>query len=203
MNLTIQELRRLALPTLALVVALAAGGALLWFTQRVQREAGAELAAAKAERTQSRGRLARISEEEREVKEKLELYRRLQDQHVIGPEQRLEWADAIGRIRTGRELLDLKYRVERQRLLASVPGKPANVDVFASTMKVDIALLHEGDLLVFLGDLRSSGNALYSIQRCAISRTGQTAATAATMVPRLRAECSIDLITILDRAAKA
>ena len=202
MNLTIQELRRLALPLLVLIAALAAGGALVWFTQRVQREAGAELTAAKAERAQSRGRLARISEEEREVKEKLELYRRLKDQHVIGPEQRLEWADAMGRIRTGRELLDLKYRVERQRLLASVPGKPASIDVFASTMKVDIALLHEGDLFSFLGDLRGSGNALYSVQRCAIARTGQATA-AATMVPRLRAECSIDLITILDRAAKA
>ena len=30
-------------------------------------------------------------------------------------------------------------------------------------MKVSIALLHEGDLLTFLRDLRDSGNAYYSV----------------------------------------
>jgi hypothetical protein len=69
-------------------------------------------------------------------------------------------------------------------------------------MRVDIALLHEGDLLGFLRDLRESGNAFYSVKRCAITRTG-IAATGTSIVPRLRAECDIDLITIIDRASKA
>jgi len=202
MNFTAEELKRLAVPAAVLLLALAAGAALAWYAQFALRNAGTELAAARVERAQAQGRLARIAEEEREVREKLELYRRLKEQHVIGPEQRLEWADAIGRIRTARELIDLRYRVERQRLLVSVPGKPANVDVFASAMKVEIALLHEGDLFGFLADLRGSGNALYSVQRCAIARTGQAAA-ATTLAPRLRADCQIDLITILDRGAKA
>ena len=77
----------------------------------------------------------------------------------------------------------------------------SNVDFFASTMRVDLALLHEEDLLRFLADLRNSGNAFYSVKKCALSRTGQ-AATGTTITPRLRAECDIDLVTILDRAAK-
>jgi len=76
------------------------------------------------------------------------------------------------------------------------------VEFFASAMKVEIALLHEGDLLGFLRELRDSGNAYYSVKRCAINRTG-SAPTGASIVPRLRAECEIDLITIIDRAAKA
>jgi len=56
--------------------------------------------------------------------------------------------------------------------------------------------------LGFLRDLRESGNAFYSVRRCAITRTG-IAATGTSIVPRLRAECDIDLITIIDRAAKA
>lgn len=106
------------------------------------------------------------------------------------------------RIRTSLELLDMRYTVERQKTLITVPGKPANVDFFASTMKVEIALLHEGDLLNFLRDLRDSGNAFYAVKRCQITRTG-IAATGASIVPRLRANCEIDLITIMDRAAKA
>ena len=161
----------------------------------------ASLAAARAERREAAERLARIAEEEREVSQKLDVYRRLRALNIIGEERRLEWADAITRIRADRELLDVRYRVERQQLLYSALGKPANVDFFASTMKVDLALLHEEDLLRFLSDLRDSGNAFYSVRRCGIQRTGQVA-TGTGLTPRLRAECEIDLITIIDRAAK-
>jgi hypothetical protein len=91
--------------------------------------------------------------------------------------------------------------VDRQRLLSSVQGKPGKVDFYASTMKVELALLHEEDLLRFLADLRESGNAFYAVRKCAMSRTGQ-ALTGATMTPRLRAECDVDLVTIMDRGAK-
>jgi hypothetical protein len=68
-------------------------------------------------------------------------------------------------------------------------------------MRVDLQLLHEEDLLRFLADLRDSGNAYYSVKKCTITRTGQ-AVGGATMTPRLSAQCDIDLITIIDRAAK-
>ena len=201
MTFTRDELKNLLLPALITLALLAAGGALIWSADNVLASARIELAAAQSERRQNAERLARISEEEREVSEKLDVYRRLGQLNILGEERRLEWADAITRIRGERELLDLRYRVERQRLLTSAPGKPANVDFFASTMKVELALLHEEDLLRFLADLRNSGNAFYSVQRCVLSRTGQ-AATGVGITPRLRAECEIDLVTIIDRAAK-
>jgi hypothetical protein len=201
MTPTRAEIRRLAAP-LALALALvAAGVALVWSAGAALATAQRELAAAQAERRQASERLARIAEEEREVKEKIDLYRRLKQFNILGEEQRLEWADAINRIRRERELLDLRYQVERQRLLLSAPGKPANVDFYASTMKVDLALLHEEDLMRFLADLRQSGNAFYSVKKCALTRTGQ-ALGGATISPRLRGECEIDLITVLDRGAK-
>ena len=201
MRFTRDELKRLAVPVLVMFVLLGAG----WFTVQWSGAALADaqraLAVAQAVRRDSTERLARIAEEEREVKQKLDVYQRLRQLNILGEERRLEWADAITRIRTQRELLDLRYRVERQQLLYSAAGKPANVDFFGSTMKVDLALLHEEDLLRFLSDLRDSGNAYYAVRRCAIQRTGQ-AATGTTITPRLRADCDIDLITIVDRAAK-
>jgi hypothetical protein len=201
MNLSAEELRKLAAPLAMLVALLAAGAGLIYWIEQEQRTTLQQLAGAREERNQARDRLTRIAEEEKEVSDKLEVYRRLKNLHILGEEQRLEWADAMTRIRNSRELLDLRYSVGRQQTIASIPGKPANVDFYSSTMKVDIALLHEGDLLGFLRDLRESGNAFYSIKRCAISRTG-IAATGTSIVPRLRAECDIDLITIIDRAAK-
>jgi len=201
MNFTAQELKKLALPLVLLVALLGAGAGLILWTQAEQAVAARQLAAARTERSQAQERLTRIAEEEKEVNDKLEVYRRLKSLHILGEEQRLEWADAMTRIRTTRELLDLRYLVDRQRSLSVFPGKPAGVEFFASTMRVEIALLHEGDLLGFLRELRDSGNAYYSIKRCALTRTG-TAPTGASIVPRLRADCEIDLITIIDRAAK-
>ncbi|HTP62301.1 MAG TPA: hypothetical protein VMJ14_09485 [Burkholderiales bacterium] len=202
MNFSAEEFKKLAGPLAILVALWAAGGSLIYWMQQQQRSAAQQLAGASTERGQAVERLTRIAEEEKEVKDKLEVYRRLKSLHILGEEQRLEWADSMTRIRNSRELLDLHYTVGRQRLLVSAPGKPANVDFYASTMKVDIALLHEGDLLGFLHDLRESGNAFYAVKRCLITRTG-IAATGTSIVPRLRADCDIDLITIMDRAAKA
>jgi hypothetical protein len=200
-NLTREELKRLAAPLLAAALLLAAGAALIWGARQSVAGAQRELAVAQAERKQNAERLARIAEEEREVREKLDVYKQLKGLHILGEEQRLEWADAMTRIRTQRELLDLSYRVDRQRLLKSVPGKPDNVDFLASTMRVQLALLHEEDLLRFLADLRASGNAFYAVKACALARTGQ-AATGAAIAPRLRANCEIDLVTVVDRGAK-
>ena len=201
MNFTTQELKKLALPLVACLVLLAVGASAIVWARQVQREAGGEFAAARDAHAQARERLARIAEEEREVKEKLQVYLRLRELGILGEERRLEWADAMTRIRTQRELPDLSYRVERQRLLSTVGSKPASVDFYASTMKVQVAALHEGDLLDFLTDLRDTGNAYYAVRRCTIARTGPAPAVAG-LAPRLRAECEIDLITIVDRAAK-
>lgn len=179
----------------------ACGAGLIWFAERSFKAAHAELAAARDERSQSRDRLSRIAEEEREVREKLEVYRRLADSRVLGDERRLEWADAVARIRKQRELADVRYLVEPQKLLVSLPGKPAGVDVFASTMKLSMSLLHEGDLLTFLDDLRASGNAYYMVQRCGMTRVGATGALT-SLTPRVSAECTIDLVTIQDRGAR-
>ena len=201
MTFTPDELRRLLLPALAALAMVVAGIAAIWAANTEQRSARTALAVAQEERQKNTERLARIAEEEREVKEKLDIYQRLKALHVLGEERRLEWADAIARIRAQRELLDLRYRVERQRLLNTVQGKPGNVEFYASTMNVDMALLHEEDQTRFLGDLRASGNAYYSVKRCQLERRGQPAGST-LIAPRLHADCQIDLITIVDRAAK-
>jgi hypothetical protein len=201
MRLTREELQRLALPLLIALALVAVGAGIVYSGGEGLRVAQAHFAVAQNERRQSTERLARIAEEEREVNQKIDVYKQLKSLNILGEERRLEWADTINRIRVQRELLDVRYRVERQKLVTSVAGKPASVDIFASTMRVELQLLHEEDLLRFLADLRASGNAYYSVKKCAITRTGQ-AIGGATMTPRLSAQCEIELITIVDRGAK-
>jgi hypothetical protein len=199
MRFTPEELRSLALPGLIALVLVLAGLGIVWGADAALLAANRRSAAADAARAQALERLARISEEEREVKEKLDVYKQLQGLHILGEERRLEWADAITRIRTQRELLDISYRIEPQKLIHTAPGKPANVEFLSSTMRVQLALLHEEDLLRFLADLRASGNAYYAVRSCAVTRVQPGSGA---IQPRLRAECQIDLVTINDRAAK-
>ena len=200
MKLSRLELQGLLAPVAAALAMLAVGALLIWSAGEAVRQANRALAAAHAQRQENNDRLMRIAEEERAVKEKIDVYQRLRALSILGEERRLEWADAISRIRTERALLDLRYRIDRQRLLSTSAGKPGNVEFYASTMRVELALLHEEDLLRFLGDLRASGNAYYSIRNCSLARTGQAASAA--IAPRLRGECQIDLVTIIDQAAK-
>jgi len=201
MNLTAREVKLLVAPLIAFAVLLVAGVWLVtWSSDKRSAESGV-LAAARLDRVKVKERLMRIAEEEREVREKLKVYQQLRDLGILGDEQRLEWADAMKRIRGELKLPDLRYRVERQRPLASLPGKPGTVDFYASTMRVDLSLLHEGDLFAFLWALRASGHAYYAVRRCVITRTGQPVSVP-TIAARLRAECEIDLITVVDRGAK-
>jgi len=202
MNPTSHELKRLLLPILAFALLVGAGVALIWWSKQLLVGAKRQLSVVSAERAQNTERLLRIADEEREVKEKIAVYRRLKELGILGRERRLEWADAIKRIRAQRGLIDLRYRVEPQKPLASVPAKPGSIDFYASTMKVNLALLHEEDLFGFLSDLRSSGNAYYSVKRCTLGRTG-VPPTAANLAARVNADCEIDLITIVDQGAKS
>ena len=99
MNFSAEELRKLAAPLAMLVALLAAGAGLIYWIEQEQRATHQQLAGAREQRNQARDRLTRIADEEKEVSDKLEVYRRLKSLHILGEEQRLEWADAMTRIR--------------------------------------------------------------------------------------------------------
>jgi hypothetical protein len=196
------EFKRLLLPILAFALLVGGGVALIWWSKQVLVGAQRQLGVASAARAQNTQRLLRIADEEREVKEKIAVYRRLKELGILGRERRLEWADAIKRIRTERGLIDLRYRVEPQKLLASAPAKPGTVDFYSSSMHVHLALLHEEDLFGFLTALRASGNAYYAVRDCRLSPTG-VSPTAPNLAARVNADCDIDLITAIDQGAKS
>lgn len=202
MNATSPELKRLVLPILAFAVLVGSGVALIWWSKQVLVGAQRQLAAVSAERARNTERLLRIADEEREVKEKIAVYRQLKKLGILGRERRLEWADAIKRIRAERGLIDLRYRVAPQKSVVSIPANPGTVDFYASSMKVRLALLHEEDLFGFLNDLRASGNAYYAVRDCTLTRTG-VPPTAPNLAARVNADCDIDLITVVDQGAKS
>ncbi|HSD41988.1 MAG TPA: hypothetical protein VLD36_08975 [Burkholderiales bacterium] len=194
--------QRLVVPGIVAVALAAAGATAVFLVQQVVQKTDAEQKAAAAERQNAQNRLARATEEEREIRERLVDYRKLRDRGLIGDEQRLEWVERIVEIKSRRKLFDLKYSIEPQRA-AEYPGiaGAGDVEFMVSSMKVDIALLHEEDLFRFLEDLRSALNSHVLVRSCTMLRIDRGGSERA-VGPRLRADCAIDLVTIRDSKAK-
>jgi hypothetical protein len=191
--------QRLAMPVILAAALVAAGVAAVVLTQQLVRKAAAEQQAATAERQSAQSKLERATDEEREIRDRLVDYRKLLDRGVIGDEQRLDWIERIGEIKTARKLFDVKYSIDTQRPV-DYPGVAGGGDVefMASPMKLDMQLLHEDDLFRFLDDLRRKLSAHVVVRSCALQRSDR-AAPDRGLAPRLQATCDIDLVTIRDR----
>ena len=160
---------------------------------RATRAAGRKrkrLAAAQAERRQNAERLARIAEEEREVKEKLDVYQQLK----AAQHPRRGAPPGMGRrhhahprpARAARPALPRRAPAAAElRCRASRPTSTST----PAPCACELALLHEEDLLRFLADLRASGNAYYAVQ--AMRRSTRTG-TAADRQPTSRRACAAE-----------
>jgi hypothetical protein len=198
MNFSRDDLKQLRVP-LALAVLLSALGAACLATS------GYYLDAAKSARDASRlarvgaqERMAKVAEEEREIRENLLHYERMQRDGMVGEQNRLDWIESIARIKNQRKLFEIRYSIEAQSTL-DYPGVVATgaADFVVSRVRLNMLLLHEGDLLNFLSDLQAAGKAHVSVRRCSVMRIERGAALSATALqPRLRAECQVDLVSV-------
>jgi hypothetical protein len=201
MIVTRESLRPLVFPGLVALVLVASGIALLTVTDGVVKRSTGELERARGDRLAIQTRLSQATDEERQIRERLVDYQRLRDAGVIGEERRLDWIETIKEIRAERRLYEVKYSIEARRPV-DYPGFRAggNVEFMVSRMRLDVTLLHEEDLLNLLQDMKQRLQPYVVPRSCRIDRIGSTTSTPVTG-PRLRAECSVDLITIRDRAA--
>jgi hypothetical protein len=182
------------LPALFVCLLLAGAGAslLAWSVFEVA-DARRALRTARAEHAKAEQRHALEQRQRAEWGELERAHRKLVARGIVGAERRLEWSEALAYSRNARQLADLHYQIEPRRGLYR-PGGDERVTAYASLLKFQASLLHEGDLLGLLEDLRDSVRALQVPRRCAIQRIPQ--ATPHPLAPRLKAECEIDLFTV-------
>jgi hypothetical protein len=195
--------QRLVAPAIVAVAFLAVGAIAVFGAQQFLQKARAEQQKAAADRQTAQNRLARATDEEREIREKLVDYQKLRERGLIGDEQRQDWIEQLARIKGARKLFDVKYTIDPQRP-ADYPGiaGAGEVEFLVSPMKLDMTLLHEEDLFRFLEDLRGALGSHVVVRSCAMQRLDLQDSKRA-VAPRLRADCSLDLVTIRDRKAKS
>lgn len=196
MKIARDDLKRLRLPIIAAVLFILLGIASLGGAEHTLAQARRARDAAKENRAESQKRIERASEEEREIRSDLARYQKMVARGMVAGENRLDMIDAIAKIKSERRLFEIRYSIEAQKRL-DYPGlsQAGRLDFANSPMKLEMLLLHEGDLMNFLTDLTGLAGSYVSVQRCQTVRIDR-AATASAGQPRLRSECQIDLIVL-------
>lgn len=203
---TRDDLRRLA-PSLATALVMIALGALaVWFVLQQSQLAQRDRNTAQSQRSASAQRLAQSRDEEQEIKQKIARYNTLVARGIIGEEHRLDWVEQINAIKSARQLYDLQYEIAPQKPIDAtiLPGTSGSYEFYASTMQLTLQLLHEGDLLDFLTDLRAKVHADIRPRSCDVARLPKSAAGSTDgrgPQPLLKADCTLDWITVREKGS--
>ena len=199
MKLDAKDLKRLRWAIAFLVIMAVVGGISVWTALQLKGGAEKTHREATAARKDIQTKLARARDEEQELRDKIVRFQALKDRGYIGPEQRLDWVEAIARIKTARRISKLDFEFAPQRTVdASIlPGgaSAGGFDIMASQMRLQIQVLHEGELLAFLADLRNTVQALLQVRSCAIERIAPSGTQRANNA-QLKAECKLEWITL-------
>lgn len=199
MKLDAKDLKRLQWAIAFLVIMSLVGGGSVWTTQQLKRSSEKTYQEASAARKDIQTKLARAREEEQELRDKIIRFQALKARGYVGPEQRLDWVEAIARIKSARRIFKLDYEFAPQRPVdaAVLPGGAAagGFEIMASQMRLQMQLLHEGELLGFLAALRETVQAVIQIRSCAIERIAPGNIERGNNA-QLKAECTLEWITL-------
>ena len=143
-------------------------------------------------RQEIQGMLSRVRNEELEIRQKLARYEELVKHGYVGQEHRLEWVAQIRAVKERRKVFGVKYELAPQQSIDNAAG--GGYELMSSSMKLQMQLLHEEDLLDFLTDLRGSVQAYLRIRACDVERLA-TGGNQQLTSAQLKAECTIDWIT--------
>lgn len=193
MTLPRNDLRKLTLPLLAMVALLLVAALLAWGTQSDASQAEQERNSASAARNQIEQRLRQARNEEQEIKERAHLLQRLQGAGIAGEERRLDWMELLRDTQRALRLPGMKYEFGVQTALDG--GKVAVDGWYASPLRIQFRLLHEGDLLNFLARIQKDASALVIVRGCKLGPLpGQPDARVA--MAQLAAECEMQWLTV-------
>jgi len=150
---------------------------------------------AQAQRSDANNKRRQAENDKQEIQDYQPKFVTLRERGFIGEERRLDWMEHIQHIRESRKLLPITYEVSAQQVFRVGPEVPIDsLELRGSKMKLQMGLLHEGDLLNFLDDLKHKG--FYTVQECKVKRAGTEPESA--HLP-LAAECVIYWLTLGER----
>lgn len=195
MNLSKQDWDKLRYPIIFLGIALIVATLVVGYAENRRTVQQQALTQQESQLHQARQRYQASGQEKEVITQYLPLYQQLIKDGFIGEERRLEWVDGLRTIHQQNKLFGINYTIETQQEYK--PTFALNVGPFSlqrSIMKLELAMLHEGDLLTLINALDAQQTTPFIVRNCEVTRTGAT--NTSTLGPNLRADCELDWLTI-------
>jgi hypothetical protein len=195
MKLSQQDILKLKVPTIVLIVVVVLMALLVWWSEYHKLETKNRLQIQKEQLMQAEQRFRTSGQEKETIIKYLPEYQRLIDIGFIGQEKRLEWVDGLRRIHKDRKLFNISYSINPQEtytigILPNLGGFTLN----RSVMKLELSMLHEGDLVTLIDELRAGQGSPFIVRDCEITRIA--AAKPNSFAPNMLGKCEIDWLTL-------
>lgn len=130
-------------------------------------------------------------------------YYKLENNKILGDDHRLDWMDALEKIRNQNLVLEFSYNIAPQKNYSPQPAlDTGNFDIHYSETKLQFDLLHGGQLINFFDALRSQTNGWFQLEGCTMQRTNLNEETDISVLPHIKAECTGGWITLKNRNAQ-
>lgn len=109
-------------------------------------------------------------ESEQILRTEAERFTQLRALGFVGPEPRLRWIEDVRESAARADLVTIRYELEPR---AAYPTSVAtgSFQLFASLMRLELELRHEGDLLTFLNLLEARRGGLFELSACSLRHT--------------------------------
>lgn len=199
MKLTQRDFRKLLPPLAATLALFVAAGTLAWWSHAETGGATQERDRAAEGKTRIEARLRQFHSEESDLKERSALLKRLQDSGILGEEHRLDWMEQLRNTQRDLRLPGLKYEFAAQTPLNRTT--PSGYAWFNSPLRLQLRLLHEGDLLNTLERIQQEARAMVIVRSCRLAPPATTSERRESIAP-LNADCDMDWLTARQPSGK-
>lgn len=135
------------------------------------------------------------------IVEYLPQYQALISKGFVGEERRIEWVDNLRAQHKNHKLFGIKYNIGQQEKYA--PTFALNLGGFTlhrSTMRLELDMLHEGDLLQLTESLNANNAASFMLRDCEIVRLNTGGPLSNQLIANLHAQCELDWLTLREPA---
>lgn len=199
MKLTPQEWRILQIPLAVLVLVVVCVAALVYFAHQQKTASAAVLQAQETQLSQARQRYQSSGQEKETIVRYLPVYRRLISEGFIGEERRIEWVDNLRTIHQENKLFGINYSIGVQEAYKPAFNlNPGAMTLHRSVMKLELAMLHEGDLLLLVDELRARKITPFILRQCEVNK--RPGVSFDKFTANLQADCELDWLTVREPA---
>ena len=195
MKLNQQDWHRLRNPIIGLSAALIFTALLVTYAEQYKSKIQQALEQQQNQLNQARQRYQSSGLEKETIVKYLPSYQRLISDGFIGEERRIEWVDNLRTIHKENKLFGINYSIASQEdYKPTLAFNPGPFILRRSVMKLELSMLHEGDLITLIEALKAKETTPFILRECEITRS--TATITSRLAPNLLASCELDWLTI-------